>query len=1586
MTTRHSPPPQARYSSNGRYALGEQLARRDGLMYRWAAAIGDPEATLLIAVPAGASPDEVGSGQDCEQAAQRGLAYWERNLLWRQQDVRGVPLPVSLLEQYPLCRALRDACREEGDSRTLHRCPHALVALPRGVRLDRFLRHHPLSDWDALRLGIQLLAHVESLPEPWQRAPLAAADFIAAGADEVAGDRVDLVRFHLVPNTLRASGPVGAPRRLLLQLSSRWPQTFGPDASDRPLLTPAQARARYGHLPARLTDALVALASAPAAMWPSLRDLSQLWRSHVGLQSLIERDEAYDIDEPGAVREGHEAWSITTPRSAGRWRFETPFAHGARGELYRAGAEGGARALAKLNRYRYDSFREFREALDERRAELSHEAQVLRALGSRSSQLPRFVSFEAVTRRDGWFSASPEYGEAESALYMERLPGVPLTRLVSRLRCEPRAVLWCMMELARALRVFHRAGYVFQDLKTENVIVDPLSGRLSLVDVGSSCPVDADGALDSTSPAFGAQTRGFAAPEFDENWRSVDFRFDLFSLGAVGYHLATGRDPEVEVLKAGEGGAEELAFAPLAALPPALRQVIGTCLAPTFLRYDNTEQLIEAIKDALHDLDPFMRSGSSQNKGAASSVGLLSADEPTGVRVLWGRDGALLSWRGDEEWTLEMVELYASAGEVPVWSSNVLEHTGRVITLPRNGTQGWLAQLRFRHRDGARRSVSRLVEPSPMSEGPPLGFVTVPEGALDSNEELERELPRCGLVYRQREATRLHVFARLPDRLSEHLELRLFGDDGARCRAGFRSLGGELYVAELNRLRADHHYHLAACLRDVEGPAAVLAWTKLRALPQPLDVWPCYGPGSLTLRYDNPSCRLSGVTLQQEGDALPLLDGQRCELAAGHHTLTLIERYDEGRVRRAQTIDVDIPPRDLHVEISVHSEDHESGSDALHEVVLDPDVEVLPVELQASLSPELRPQQATGLRLELEYRRVDSSEAWAPLHSAEQIGASGVEEDCGADDGTRVLQSTTCRVRLTKGGPLELVVPYEVRAVATFTDGSTRRSPELRLRCVERLPAPLLRPKLAALVVAPPPAGVGAVEVRLRRQGQPEVERVVPSSWPHVIALPPGETCLVSWRRHDLTLACPFSAEVRARAQQRPELPRHVRVCLDAQKGVPLLSWSFAGTRHEDDVPEVRIFAQADEGALRLAYRGRVRSRFTDTLWQGEKTYVLDTFEEGLRSQSAERLRVHAASMPPPLASLRTTSQRIDTLAVSQIPCARLHRLTAQKSVLECVHSGEPALLLVRAISASPPDPEAGVVLHELAAPRTYRKGEGDMQRWWSSEHIALAPTTGFRTLIPLPEHALAQGDIELRVCPASPPFRWQRVPVKRSSKRALVFSVVAAPGEASGKASTSTGQLVSLRSGLMGDGSNDPLEGRLDLLTFGHFNLLSKWEQLHIKQGDSDLVEVEQQQRSRARHVLASVGDERVVLLPYAPDVAAAIALLERYQLERLIPLAIRLAIVEAGGVILRAGGPRQSPQGEFLYQGLPYAVKLRARRRRNPLSVRYALRLEGSVLTPSGIHRFCLRPPQARSSSLLSWLVSALGERIRSSFVERR
>ncbi|MEU9255914.1 serine/threonine-protein kinase [Streptomyces sp. NPDC048270] len=182
--------------------------------------------------------------------------------------------------------------------------------------------------------------------------------------------------------------------------------------------------------------------------------------------------------------------------------------------------------------------------------------------------------------------------------------------------------------LAEALRDIHRAGVVHRDLKPSNVLMAPDGVRV--IDFGISRPADSDlrtetGKLIGTPP--------FMAPEQFQRPREVGPAADVFAMGAVLVHAATGRGPfdsDSHYLVAYQVVHSE---PDLTGVPSSLAPVIARCLAKDPGDRPTPDALLGELRAAAYPTGEETRAFIPQPRRPLSAPPPSAADEVTHRRV-----------------------------------------------------------------------------------------------------------------------------------------------------------------------------------------------------------------------------------------------------------------------------------------------------------------------------------------------------------------------------------------------------------------------------------------------------------------------------------------------------------------------------------------------------------------------------------------------------------------------------------------------------------------------------------------------------------------------------------------------------------------------------------------------------------------------------------------------------------------------------------------------------------------------------------------------------------------------------------------
>ena len=139
-----------------------------------------------------------------------------------------------------------------------------------------------------------------------------------------------------------------------------------------------------------------------------------------------------------------------------------------------------------------------------------------------------------------------EYFQKKGSFYlvMEFINGKELAKAVQDYREEKKnkvedgLIVYLGKEIADALEIVHSQGYLYRDMKPQNVMLDGISSRVKLIDFGTLYHTSDNKPLIFESP-------GYTPPEFLSTDKKFTTAGDVYSLGALLYELAMGYTPKL---------------------------------------------------------------------------------------------------------------------------------------------------------------------------------------------------------------------------------------------------------------------------------------------------------------------------------------------------------------------------------------------------------------------------------------------------------------------------------------------------------------------------------------------------------------------------------------------------------------------------------------------------------------------------------------------------------------------------------------------------------------------------------------------------------------------------------------------------------------------------------------------------------------------------------------------------------------------------------------------------------------------------------------------------------------------------------
>ncbi|MCC5898526.1 MAG: AAA family ATPase [Phormidium sp. BM_Day4_Bin.17] len=163
----------------------------------------------------------------------------------------------------------------------------------------------------------------------------------------------------------------------------------------------------------------------------------------------------------------------------------------------------------------------------------------------------------AASLQSPYLMAALDLQQSPTAAIYEDIGGTSLDRLLSResdlppqnqLNRPARLLnyLEIAIQLAKALRDLHQAKIVHKDIKPSNIVYNPNSGQVQLIDFGIASRLSQETHTTTSNRPFNRLegTLAYLSPEQTGRMnRRVDYKSDFYSLGVTLYEILTGRLP-----------------------------------------------------------------------------------------------------------------------------------------------------------------------------------------------------------------------------------------------------------------------------------------------------------------------------------------------------------------------------------------------------------------------------------------------------------------------------------------------------------------------------------------------------------------------------------------------------------------------------------------------------------------------------------------------------------------------------------------------------------------------------------------------------------------------------------------------------------------------------------------------------------------------------------------------------------------------------------------------------------------------------------------------------------------------------------
>ena len=231
-----------------------------------------------------------------------------------------------------------------------------------------------------------------------------------------------------------------------------------------------------------------------------------------------------------------------------------------------------------------------------------------------------------------------EFGVHDGTRFMamEFVDGVTLRDHLNSNRLNLHEVLEIGIQIAAALHAAHDAHVIHRDIKPENIMLRRRDGIVKVLDFGLAKPVKQEAPTGTGEPLHTETgiimgTVSYMSPEQSLALRTLDYRTDIWSLGAVMYEMITGRVPfPGKDLLQQIVAIQEQPHAPLSKIvehaPAELEQIIDKALAK------NPDERYQSAAEMLRDMRHLKRELENRAENDRTAILIHRSNEPSGRR------------------------------------------------------------------------------------------------------------------------------------------------------------------------------------------------------------------------------------------------------------------------------------------------------------------------------------------------------------------------------------------------------------------------------------------------------------------------------------------------------------------------------------------------------------------------------------------------------------------------------------------------------------------------------------------------------------------------------------------------------------------------------------------------------------------------------------------------------------------------------------------------------------------------------------------------------------------------------------------